>query len=123
MHLPSVSKRDRTNDNFARATFRFMRRCDQLSRRYDADVYLLVRRKQRHYDYKSTDDPSFPVLSPDLVSWQTFTVSYPVLTNDRKEKLYPPVIRKTALDYKNSSLGVEVVGADGNGTELREVVT
>jgi hypothetical protein len=69
MNPPSVSKRDRTNDNFARATFRFMKRCDQLSRRYDADVYLLVRRKQRHYDYKSTDDPSFPVSSPDLVSW------------------------------------------------------
>jgi hypothetical protein len=100
-----------------------MKRCDQLSRRYDADVYLLVRRKQRHYDYKSTDDPSFPVSSPDLVSCQTFTVPYPILINDPKEKLYPPVIRKTALDYTKRNLAMEAIGSDGKGTELREVIT
>lgn len=68
MDPPSVSKRDTTNDNFSRAIFRLLKRCDQIGRRYDADVYLLVRRKQNRYDYRSTDDPSFPLSSLDLVS-------------------------------------------------------
>lgn len=78
MNPPSVGKRDRTNDNFVRATFRFMKRCDQLSRRYDADVYLLVRRKQKYYDYKSTDNLLFPVSSPDLVSYKIYNLIRPL---------------------------------------------
>ncbi|KAH8652842.1 hypothetical protein BGZ61DRAFT_321730, partial [Ilyonectria robusta] len=52
--------RDRTNENFSRATQRLMRRCNQLSDRYNADVYIVVRRNHRHYDYNSTNDPLFP---------------------------------------------------------------
>ena len=66
--MEPLCKRDRTSDNFARATQRLMRRCDQISRRYDADVYILVRRKNRHYDYNSTDDPTFPTPLVEIVS-------------------------------------------------------
>ncbi len=52
--------RDRTVENFARATYRLMRRCDQISSRYNADVYIVLRRKCQHYDYNSSEDPSFP---------------------------------------------------------------
>ena len=61
-------KRDRSNDNFNRATKRLMKRCHQMSRRYDGDVYILVRRKFRHYEYNSANDPAFPPPSGDLVS-------------------------------------------------------
>ncbi|KAH6883601.1 hypothetical protein B0T10DRAFT_463520 [Thelonectria olida] len=57
---PSLKKRDRGNENFARATQRLMKRCNQMSRRYETDVYVVLRRKNRHYDYNSTTDPSFP---------------------------------------------------------------
>ncbi|KAH7110807.1 hypothetical protein B0J13DRAFT_577548 [Dactylonectria estremocensis] len=43
-----------------RATQHLMRRCDQLSDRYNADVYIVVRRNHRHYDYNSTNDALFP---------------------------------------------------------------
>lgn len=66
MDLPIPTKRDRTGDNFSRATTRMLKRCHQISRRYDADVYVFVRRKHRTYDYNSTDDPRFPA-SVDMV--------------------------------------------------------
>ena len=65
-------QRDRTGENFARATQRLMRRCDQLSRRYGADFYVVVRRQHRHYDYCSTEDCHFPTRI-NMVS-QTFKV-------------------------------------------------
>ncbi|KAH8715568.1 hypothetical protein HC256_004377 [Beauveria bassiana] len=46
-HRPMMPKRDRTRENFAKATYRVMRRCDQYSRRYMAD-------------YCSTNDNCFP---------------------------------------------------------------
>lgn len=61
-------KRDRANDYFRRAMGRLIQRCDQVSRRYNADVYILIRRRCRHYEYKSTEDPSFPPTSRYLVS-------------------------------------------------------
>jgi hypothetical protein len=100
MNRLTTSKRDRTNDNFVRTTSRFMKRCDQMSRRYNADVYLLVRRKQRHFDYKSTDDPSFPPSSGDLVSVVLFRPGNTIYSWNQKEKLYPGA-RQTALDYGN----------------------
>ncbi|KAK8145788.1 hypothetical protein G3M48_004022 [Beauveria asiatica] len=54
------AKRDRTCENFTKATYRVMRRRDQLRRRYGADFYVLVRRQRRHYDYSSTNDNCFP---------------------------------------------------------------
>jgi len=67
MEYVRPGKRDRTADNFARATRRLMRRCDQINRRYGADVYLLVRRKYRYYEYNSANDPRFPRQPAELV--------------------------------------------------------
>lgn len=61
-------RRDRTRDNRARAVFRMLRRCDQLNRRYSADVYVLVRWKNRHYEYCSADDAAFPISPRDPVN-------------------------------------------------------
>lgn len=61
-------KRDRANDYFRTAMSRLIKRCHQASRRYDADVYILIRRRCRHYEYKSTEDPSFPPTNQYLVS-------------------------------------------------------
>ncbi|PMB65158.1 hypothetical protein BM221_008514 [Beauveria bassiana] len=74
------SQRDRTGENFARATYRLMKRCDQLSRRYGADFYVLVRRQHRHYDYCSTKDCHFP-------------------TRINMEMVYPRAIRRTPKDF------------------------
>ena len=43
-------KRDRTNDNFLRATKNIIHRGDEMSRRYGADIYIVLRRKGRYYD-------------------------------------------------------------------------
>ena len=59
-------KRDRTSENFAKAAYRLIRRCDQLHRRYGADCYVLVHRKCGYYDYNSSNDATFPSLV-DLV--------------------------------------------------------
>ena len=42
---PSLKKRDRGNEKLSRATHRLMKRCDLMSRRYEADVYIVLRRK------------------------------------------------------------------------------
>ena len=61
-------QRDRTNNNFTRATNRLIKRCHLKSRRYDTEAYLLVRRNSRHYEYNSVKDPSFPPQFSDFVS-------------------------------------------------------
>ncbi|KAH7018848.1 hypothetical protein EDB80DRAFT_675877 [Ilyonectria destructans] len=40
-----AQKRDRSNENFKKACERLMECCDDISDKYDADFYLLVRRK------------------------------------------------------------------------------
>ena len=72
-------KRDRTNENFQRAAENIMRRCDEINRRYQADVYILVRRRNRHYEYKSADDPSWPTPAAEVVG--TLRAFYLILTN------------------------------------------
>ncbi|KAK0628677.1 hypothetical protein B0T17DRAFT_523418 [Bombardia bombarda] len=60
-------KRDRTNENFLRATKNIMHRGDEMSRRYGADIYIVLRRKGRYYDYCSTQDTSFPTPPMEIV--------------------------------------------------------
>jgi hypothetical protein len=38
-----------------------MRRCDQISHRYNARVYVQISRRHKFYDYKSTNEDSFPM--------------------------------------------------------------
>lgn len=52
-------KRDRTDENFLRATKNIMHRGDEMSRRYGVDICVVLRRKGRYYDYCSTQDTSF----------------------------------------------------------------
>lgn len=60
-------KKDRTNENFSKAMTRLIRRCDQISRRYEARVYIQISRRHQYYDYKSTNDEAFPVPADALV--------------------------------------------------------
>jgi hypothetical protein len=62
-------KRDRTNENFHKATSRLMRRGHQISRRYQAHVYIQVSRQRKYYDYTSTTDTSFPLPGEALVGF------------------------------------------------------
>ncbi|KAK4119883.1 hypothetical protein N657DRAFT_649662 [Parathielavia appendiculata] len=59
-----------------------MHRCDDISRRYGADVYIVLRRKGRYYDYSSSRDPSFPLSSAEI------------------ERTYPVPVRKTPVDIE-----------------------
>ena len=102
VHILSTHKRDRTGDNFTRASQRMMRRCNQMSRRYGADYYVLVRRKRRYYDDTSTSDPSFPTPIADLVSNIYFSGSKWILTT-LKEKTFPPTNRRTPVDFKENN--------------------
>ena len=68
MDQPSTpSKRNRTNENFHKATLRLMRRGHQISRRYQAHVYIQVSRQHKYYDYTSTTDISFLLPGEALV--------------------------------------------------------
>jgi hypothetical protein len=60
----SPRKRDRTNENVAKAIKGLMRRGDKISSRFNADVYIVVRRNNRHWDYNSSSSSLFP---PTLV--------------------------------------------------------
>lgn len=60
-------KRDRTNENFLRATKNIMHRGDEMSRRYGADIYIVLRLTGHYYDYYSTQDTFFLTLPMELV--------------------------------------------------------
>ncbi|KZZ97358.1 hypothetical protein AAL_03322 [Moelleriella libera RCEF 2490] len=47
-------------DNFSRAKTRLSKRCHQISRRYDADVCVYVRRNPVTCNYNPTGDGAFP---------------------------------------------------------------
>ncbi|KAK7219196.1 hypothetical protein V2G26_007199 [Clonostachys chloroleuca] len=59
-HKPLPAKRDRSNENLTRTIERLIRRCDKISLRGNFEVYLLVRRNNRYYEYNSASDSSFP---------------------------------------------------------------
>ncbi|KZL67545.1 hypothetical protein CT0861_00366 [Colletotrichum tofieldiae] len=61
-----LKKRDRTNENFDKATKNLMSRCDQIRQRYGADVYIQVRRKHKHYQYTSSNEPSWPKTKAEM---------------------------------------------------------
>ncbi|KAI3532117.1 hypothetical protein CABS03_13307 [Colletotrichum abscissum] len=44
-----------------------MWRCDEISRRYQSDVYIVLKRRCKHYEYSSTDDPAWPISRADMV--------------------------------------------------------
>ena len=64
------SRRDRTNENFVRATKNIIRLGDEIRRRYRADICIVSRRKGHYYNYCSTQDISFPTTPTEIV-WIT----------------------------------------------------
>jgi hypothetical protein len=67
-HRISPGKRDRSNENLTRTIELLIRRCNNISMRYNLDIYLLVRRRNRYYEYNSNRDPSFPAPNEEIVS-------------------------------------------------------
>jgi hypothetical protein len=63
-----IRRRDRSNDNFIRAALGLKNRCKKIGNKYNAEFYLLIRRKHQHYRYQSTTDLKFPPSSSELVS-------------------------------------------------------
>ena len=104
-----ATKRDRTSDYFARATRRLMRRCDQICHRYGADLYILVRRDYRHFEYNSTKDPAFPTTPPELVSAPV--IIYFSMADSPAGKGLPARCKEVAGRF---SKGREWLGQDGH---------
>ncbi|KAK0367688.1 hypothetical protein CLIM01_14953 [Colletotrichum limetticola] len=44
-----------------------MWRCDEISRRYQSDVYVVLKRRHKHYEYSSTNDLAWPISRADMV--------------------------------------------------------
>ncbi|PQK16846.1 hypothetical protein BB8028_0007g00470 [Beauveria bassiana] len=81
---PSVPKRDRRRDNFVRAMSRLMKRSNKVSQLHGADMYVLVRWKNRHWVYCSTEDQEFPP-SPKAF-----------------DRIYPPVVIHRPADFADT---------------------
>ncbi|KAK1973748.1 hypothetical protein LZ30DRAFT_742559 [Colletotrichum cereale] len=89
-------KRNRTNENFDKATKNLLSRCDQIQQRYDADVYIQVRRRHKHYEYTSSNEPSWPKTKAEMVST---VVEQPLNANISKERTYPITVTTTPTDF------------------------
>ncbi|KAK1658509.1 hypothetical protein BDP55DRAFT_682309 [Colletotrichum godetiae] len=74
-------KRDRTNENFAKAAKNLLSRCDQIRQRYGADVYIQVRRMHKYYEYTSSNEPSWPKTKAEM------------------ERTYPVPVMRTPPDF------------------------
>ncbi|KAK2055574.1 hypothetical protein LY76DRAFT_577894 [Colletotrichum caudatum] len=74
-------KRNRTNENFNKATKNLLSRCDQIRQRYGADVYIQVRRGPKHYEYTSSNEPSWPKTKAEM------------------ERTYPIPVTRTPKDF------------------------
>ncbi|KAH7146952.1 hypothetical protein B0J13DRAFT_318784 [Dactylonectria estremocensis] len=99
----SSKKRDRTKENFTRAVQRLMRRCDQLSGRYGADFYIMVRQYRQHYDYNSSKDPSFPTPLIEI------------------ERAYPLAIKRTPATFQERGKGLHLGSTDDSSAEGLEL--
>lgn len=78
-HIPASPSRNRTNKNFSSAALRLIRRCDQISRRYFARIYIQMSRQHKYYEYKSTNEESFPMPIDNLIRSLAAPPSTPAL--------------------------------------------
>ncbi|KAH6699578.1 hypothetical protein EV126DRAFT_424245 [Verticillium dahliae] len=102
---PNSKKRDRSNGNFKKACLNLMRRCDDVSEKYDADIYLLVRRKGVPWEYCSLLDPQWPLPRKELSRSYPLPIRrtpafFPERRTHRKESSSP------ALTTSSSDRGV-----------------
>ncbi|KAK2729317.1 hypothetical protein CKAH01_10266 [Colletotrichum kahawae] len=72
-----------------------MWRCEQIRRRYGADVYIQVRYKNRHYEYSSSNDNSFPKSRAEL------------------KGVYPILVAKSPMDFEEKECPSEVKDTSG----------
>jgi hypothetical protein len=111
-HKPLPAKRDRSNENLTRTIERLIRRCDKISLRGNFDVYLLVRRNNRYYEYNSASDSSFPASIDEIVSslmkCQSLRLTYLFFLT--KGRSFPRPVRKTPADY--------TIKEDSNSTSI-----
>lgn len=77
-------KRDRSNENFKKKWRTFVKSGFQTHRDYNADVYILLRRKGQTYKFKSSNQ-AWPLTGEDLVGTPLEKYSLSRLTKiDRK---------------------------------------
>ncbi|KAK1659877.1 hypothetical protein BDP55DRAFT_328766 [Colletotrichum godetiae] len=76
-----AKKRDRSGENFTKATKSLLARCDRLRERYKADVYIQVRRMHKHYTYTSSNEPSWPKTKVEM------------------DRMYPVPVTRTPQDF------------------------
>lgn len=121
MRADSLQKRtrDRSRELSSRAIQRLMRRCDEMARRYHADVYIQIRQGCRHYEYDSAADSSFPLQREKLVSPSYVTIWCSHW--HRQGTLYPPTVRRTPSSFSQGREGQqEIVSISGedSSTEI-----
>jgi hypothetical protein len=67
-----------TRETFRRRKLNFLKRGNDISAAFEADVYILISWNGKFFTYKSTDQPSWPPAEDDLVkisaykSWFTY---------------------------------------------------
>lgn len=66
----SKQKRDRTNENFSKCIKSLLEKSNNLTK-YHADVYVLIRREGKLWEYKSLDCGCWPLSSSVIVSLAT----------------------------------------------------
>ncbi|KAK1711275.1 uncharacterized protein BDZ83DRAFT_682986 [Colletotrichum acutatum] len=76
-----AKKRDRSSENFTKATKSLLARCDRIRERYKADVYIQVRRMHKHYTYTSSNEPSWPKTKAEM------------------DRMYPVPVTRTPQDF------------------------
>ncbi|KAK1674262.1 hypothetical protein BDP55DRAFT_613014 [Colletotrichum godetiae] len=110
-------KRDRTNENCDKTVKNIMWRCEQIRRRYGADVYVQVRFKSRSYEYTSFNEHNFPKSRAELVSSIT---SEPFKATSKakvwKKTIYPVPVTRSPLDYAERKSRSDAKGQSGVGS-------
>ncbi|KAK1712234.1 uncharacterized protein BDZ83DRAFT_105201 [Colletotrichum acutatum] len=86
-----AKKRDRSGENFTKATKNLLARCDRIREQYGADVYIQVRRMHKHYTYTSSNEPSWPKTKAEM------------------ERMYPIPITRTPQDFAGKRSRASVV--------------
>ncbi|KAF4922070.1 hypothetical protein CGCF245_v015442 [Colletotrichum fructicola] len=89
-------KRDRTNENFAKATKNLMWRCEKIRQCYGADVYIQIHRKHKHYEYSTSDEPSWPKSKAELAR------TYPIPVTRRPRDFDPGKALSVSIPSDNN---------------------
>ena len=100
----SKPKRDRTNENFLKCTNSLLEKSNNLTR-YQADVYLLIRRRGKLWEYKSLHCDCWPLPSRAIVnttateSNSAYSLLRKIITLYRPRKRRMITLRKGRLGW------------------------